>query len=92
MSLPIIYKFSEEKYVIGLLYFAPDLEEGETIDSVETSVNPAGLTLDGAASIDGNEVSQMINGGTFGVKYIVSFKVTTSAGHIYIDTYSVRIK
>lgn len=88
-------KAASERYAIELIYNAPDLNKGETIESVEVSVSPEGLTV-GDPEKNGNKVSAMISGGTVGKSYIVLFKVTTSAGHIYNnpdrDAVEVKIK
>lgn len=94
MNKPIS-KAASERYAIELSYRAPDLNTGETIEAVEATVTPEGLIL-GTPSKNGNKVSVMINGGVAGKTYLVLFKVTTSAGHIYNDpdrdAIEVRIK
>lgn len=95
MVRAIVTKSVTDKFAIGLQYQAPDLEEGQAITKVETSVAPLGLELIGNANIDGNGVSQMISGGEPGKDYSVLFEVTTSVGHVYsnprYDSILVRV-
>ena len=86
-----VKKQVNEKFAIGLTYDAPDLKEGQTISTVETSVTPEGLTLDGDPTIDGATVEQMVKAGVSKARYTVLFKVTTSAGHVYLDNVVVII-
>ena len=81
-----------EKFAIGFNLKSPDLESGETISSCTAAVSPAGLTLTGAVVIDGSEVAQMIESGTTATEYVVTFTITTSAGHIYLPEYLVKIE
>ena len=81
-----------EKFAIGLRYSAPDLNEGETISTAECVVVPdTGLTLVGDEGIDGAEASQVVQAVTAG-EYVVTFTVTTSAPHIYLDDYTVKVR
>lgn len=82
MIKPVVYKTVDEVFAIGLIYSAPDLNEGETITAVEATVSPEGLILE-SALIDGSTVKAIISEGNSGKEYKVLFKVTTSAGHIY---------
>jgi len=76
-------------------YWPPDLNDGETISQVESSVTPPGLTLNGAPGISGAWVTQTVSGGTSGVDYLLKFKVTTSIGQVYehpdIDSVVVKV-
>jgi len=85
MVLPVVEKGVDGKFAIGLELQSPDLEEGEDITAVETTITPVGLTPVGGATIsaDKTKVYQIIDGGVAGVDYTVQFKITTSAGHIY---------
>jgi hypothetical protein len=91
MATATITKKAGEKFAVGFLYKAPDLEDGEVITTCTTSAT-SGLTLNGSPVILGAVVSQMISGGTAGTIYVVTFTTTTSAGSIYIDTYSVTVE
>ena len=90
MSQPLVKKRVNEKFAIGFEYISPDLEAGETISSASVTV-PSGLTAVGSEVISGAEVSQIISGGTVDTDYVVTFLVTTSAGHIFEDKIIVRI-
>lgn len=91
MAQPIFYKKVDESYPIGLIYSAPDLASGETISSAVVTVDPTGLSLDGAPVSSGAKVSQSISGGILGKRYTLKFKVTTSVGYEYVDTILVEI-
>ena len=93
-KIPYISIRVGEKMPIGLRYSSPDLSSGETISSVEATVDPAtGLTLSGDEVIndDGDEVSQLVIAVTAG-DYTVTFAATTSAGYIFIDDYEVKVR
>lgn len=97
-SLPIysvVRKDPIERYPIGLRYRFPDLSPGETISVAEVSVSPAGLILAGSPIIEGNEVTQIVEGGSSGIEHTVRFKITTSTGKIFshpdIDVIKVRV-
>jgi hypothetical protein len=63
--------------------FSAMLAAGETVTAVSSVVaTPAGLTLNGAAIVNGALASQRISGGTSGAEYKVTFVVTTSGGNI----------
>jgi len=85
MILPVVEKGVDGKFAIGLELLAPDLEAGEEITAVETTIAPVGLTPVGAATIsaDKRKVYQIIDAGVAGVDYTVQFKITTSAGYVY---------
>ena len=83
MAKPIVAKSVNDRFAIGLQYQAPDLEEGQTITDAEASVDSPELELVGNVVIDGNVVSQLIDGGVAGKDYSVLFKITTSVGYIY---------
>jgi hypothetical protein len=83
-------KDSGEKFAIGFRYISPDLNSGETITGAVVT-GASGLTLVGDPVIVGNEVRQMISGGTLGQSYTVTFTVTISTGHIYVDYFEVKI-
>jgi len=81
-----------EKMPIGLRYSSPDLSSGETISTVECSVDPdTGLTLSGDEAIDGDEVSQLVIA-VSAETYIITFTTTTSAGYIFKDDYKVVVR
>ena len=88
----VIEKRVNEIFAIGFSYSAPDLEAGETIITVTTTVG-TGLTKvgDPGINITGDEVSQVVSGGTALVDYTVTFLVTTSAGYVYEDLYIVKV-
>jgi len=83
MVQAIIEKAVGGVFPVGLRYFAPDLDVGETISSATVTVSPAGGLILGAVVIDGNEVSASIESGTIENTYKVQFKVTTSSGKIF---------
>lgn len=80
---------------IRLHYWPQDLNQGETLAEVETSVSPSGLTLVGLPGNSGSEVYQKVSGGVAGTDYVVQFKVTTSTGqvfdHPYLDAFLVKV-
>lgn len=84
-----INKRVNEKFAIGLMWTGY-LGTGETIQTVDTTI-PTGLTKEGSPTIDGITTSQVISGGTALGIYPVVFKITTSAGAIYEDVYTVRL-
>ncbi len=62
--------------------FAAQLADGESLTSVSSvTAAPSGLTISGAATLSGAVASQRIAGGTAGVRYVVTFVVTTSASN-----------
>ncbi len=91
MADAIITKAVAESFPIGFEVQPPDLEVGQTISSCTAAVLPSGLTLSGAVTIDGDEVSQLIAGGTAGVDYTVTFTVNTSAPATFLYTYLVQV-
>jgi hypothetical protein len=90
----IILKYSAEKWAIGFRFFPPDLNEAETISSVETEISPAdgNLSKVGDPSIDQDKVSQVIQGGASGQTYEVYFEVTTSVGFIFKDKITIKVR
>lgn len=71
------------KHALGLELISPDLEAGETISAVETTITPAvGLTKVGSPSKDDTHVYQIVEGVTVG-EYEIQFKITTSAGYVH---------
>jgi len=85
MVLPVVEKGVDGKFAIGLELQSPDLEAGQEITAVETSVSPVGLTLVGSPTIstDKTKVYQIVDGGVAGTDYTIQFKITTSAGYVY---------
>lgn len=61
--------------------FEDDLASGETISSVEVFGDSA--ILSGSASFSGYVASQKVAGGKNGRRYKLTFRVTTSAPHIF---------
>lgn len=95
MSTPITTKRPTEKYPVGVIYEAPDIEEGETIVSTEVAIFPdeeGGLKKYGAAVIEDDRVSQMVEGGIDGNSYYVKFTTVTSVNHIYVDAIYVQVR
>jgi len=90
-----VEKGSAGVLTVRLRYWPQDLNAGETITAVESSVSPAGLTLVGLPGIDGEEVYQKVSGGVAGTDYVVQFVVHTSAGqtydHPYMDAFLVKV-
>lgn len=82
MAQAIVEKSVDGKFPVGLKYYSPDLESGETISAVTASASPAGLTV-GAASYSGSEVSAEVSGGVAAEEYKVQFKMTTSSGKVF---------
>lgn len=93
---PIIKKRPMERFPIGFQFIAPDLEDGESIVSCVAEVSPTevgGLTLIGSPTIlNGDTVSQSIEGGNNGSDYYVRFTVTTSDNNIYEDSIFVTVR
>lgn len=83
MTQFIIEKAVAEKFKIGLYYSPPDVTETNTIIAATAVVTPEGLTLDGDVVISGQQVMQMMHGGTSGATYLVQFTITTTDGSIY---------
>jgi hypothetical protein len=81
MSAPSLVKQPAESRMYTM-DFSPLLGTGETLTGV-TSVTalPADLTLSGVPTYSGVFAQQRIAGGTAGVKYVVTFLVTTSGGN-----------
>ena len=93
MKIPIVIKKPDEKFSIGFEYISPDLEEGATIASCEVSISPSGgLVVDGSPVVEATKVSQVVKEGTDGVEYWVTFKTTTSGGHVYEDKIFVKVR
>lgn len=92
-AIPIYYKKVSEEYPIGLEYPLDDIPTGDSISAVEVTVDPSGdLTIEGTPSFSGRNCSAWVKGGVVGKRYHVTFKVTTSWSHIYIDSILVEIK
>lgn len=89
-------KHPDEEYSLGLEYEAPDLEQGETLVNGVVTITPSGeandLVIKGSISVSDNIVSQLVEKGRDGIRYVVEFKVTTSVGHIYVDKILVNVK
>ena len=83
MSVPSLVKQPSENRVY-VMDFSGLMSKGETIASV-TSVTYTGpdvaLTLSGPVTYSGVYAQQRIEGGTSGIKYKVTFVVTTSLGN-----------
>ena len=93
MKIPIVDKKPDEQFSIGFEYISPDLEEGATIASCVVSISPSGgLVVDGSPIVEATKVSQVVKEGTDGIEYWVTFKTTTSGGHIYEDKITVQIR
>jgi len=83
MTQFIVEKAVAEKFKIGLYYWPPDVDNENIIVGATAAVTPSGLTLDGDPVVSGQQVMQMMHGGTAGVDYLVQFTVTTFDGSIY---------
>jgi hypothetical protein len=95
MRIPEIVKKPDEKFPIGFKYISPDLEEGATIASCTVTISPSevgGLAVDGNPVVEADKVSQTVQAGKDGSEYYVTFKVTTSGGHIYEDKIFVKVR
>ena len=66
------------------------LQAGETITACTCVATPTGLTLTGAVNINGNVVSQFVEGGTAEVDYRLRFHITTNLG--YQDDFDYVLK
>ena len=84
MKRPIVRKSEAGVFPVELVYSAPDLAAGESINSAQVTASPTGLTI-GTPIINGDTVAVLLSGGTKGAKYIVYFEVTTSVGYTYND-------
>ena len=85
----IITKYPAAKRFIG--FRLPWLATGETIDSATAVVDDDGLTLNGDAQIDENEIAQFIEDGVAGTDYIVTFHYVTSLGEEDDLNYLVKV-
>jgi len=96
MKLPEITKRAEEQFSIGFKYIAPDLEDDETLEEAEITIEPSevgGLAKQGAEVFTGgNTVAQIVKEGIDGNEYRVNFVVTTSTGSIYKNSIFVKIR
>lgn len=89
-AIAVIKKKPNDEFEVVLCYFPPDLLAGETISgSVVTA--QTGLTADGSPIILGNEVGQMIKGGTSGSEYTLTFFTSISSGRKLEDFVIVRV-
>lgn len=91
MPIPIVEKYENEKFYIGLQYQYPDLSAGEIITDAEITVDSEDLALEGDAVINNDTIKQMISGGIRLEVYTVTFKVTTSGGNIFTDYIAVKV-
>jgi hypothetical protein len=78
-----VEKAPAEKFKIGLYYWPPDISATNVIVTATAVSTPAGLTLEGVVAISGQQVLQMMSGGTSGALYLVQFTITTTDGSIY---------
>jgi len=86
MAQSVVLKKTTEYFPVGLKFYSPDLQSGETISAITVTITPTGtgaLVADGSPVISGDEVSQMVKDGVAGIDYTVLFKVTTSSGKIW---------
>jgi hypothetical protein len=90
-ALGEVKKKVSERFGVEITFQDPDIKTSETITLVETSVLPAGLTLDGDPSISGNTVKQNIKDGVADQIYSLCFKVTISSGNVYLDYVNVTV-
>jgi hypothetical protein len=78
MAIPSLIKQPTEDRLYGM-DFAALLSSGESLAGITSVVaTPTGLTLSGSPSIAGTFAQQRILGGTAGIKYTVTFIVTTT--------------
>lgn len=91
-----INKKPNEKFPVGFLYSAPDIDEGATITecavSIVTTDEENLLLTSGSPIINGAEVAQVVYGGKENFDYILTFKVTTSEDNIYEDRLTVKVR
>ena len=93
-----VNKHPLEKYGVKLRFRSPDIEAGETINTVDVSIlqtfTAGGLTLDGAPVINNTNdtVVQKINAGLDGVDYELQFLTKTDADHDYVDHVIVKVE
>lgn len=95
MSTVLLTKRPDEKYALGFIYEAPDIEEGQTCQSCEVSVDPeesGGLSAVFNPVIENDRVSVMVDAGLDGHDYKVKFLTTVSSGHIYEDMIFVKVR
>lgn len=71
--------------------YSDALHEGDTIDSVETLVEPEGLTIDRAVSLT-DSVRLWLTGGLSPTRYKVTIRATTAEGRIYEDELYVMVR
>lgn len=85
-------KKEHEKYPLGFSYQSPDLAQGETIVSAECTISKNDIDLVGEPIISGNTVIQVIENGTPGKTGTLVFKVTTSAGYVFVDEIVITVE
>jgi hypothetical protein len=85
-------KKEHEKYPLGFSYQAPDLAPGETITSVVCTISENDIDLVGEPIISVNTVAQIIENGTPGKSGTLVFRVTTSAGYIFVDEIVITVE
>ena len=95
MLIPELTKRPTEKFPIGLKYVSPDLSTGETIVACVVTIDPVapgGLVALGAPILNGDTVTQMIQGGADGHEYYVKFDVTISSGYKFEDAIFIKVR
>lgn len=89
--MSIVAKKVAEEFQLEFRYTSDRLDAGQTISSCVVTSSPAGITLNGAATIDGNTVKQFVSGGTAGSEYYLTFTTTLSDGSVYLDDIVVQV-
>jgi len=95
MSTALITKRPDEKYALGFIFEAPDIEEGQTCQGCQVSVDPeesGGLEPVFNPVIESDRVSVMVCAGLDGHDYKLKFKTTVSSGHIYEGMIFVKVR
>lgn len=95
MSMLVITKRPDEKYALGLIYEAPDIEEGQVCQDCTVEVDPVetgGLEPVFNAVVEDDRVSVMVASGLDSHDYKLKFSTTVSSGHIYEGMIFVKVR
>lgn len=90
-------KAAAERFPITM-DFASDMESGDTISTqsvtaIKTSDNTdATATVIATPSISGSKIIVVVQAGTAGQTYVITFRATTAAGYIYDASVAMMVK
>lgn len=92
MKLGSVPKQPGERRSFSIRY-DDDLDEGDEVQQVDAcTVEPGGTLTASPAMVSGQRVRVWVDGGTDGVAYKVTVKVTTTAGERLEDELIVKVK